>query len=33
MDEKDEEEEWGSVLDTRSAPAESKAGSLLALQM
>ncbi len=34
MDEKDgEEEEWGSVLDTRSTPAESKTGSLLALHM
>lgn len=30
---KDGEEEWGSVLDTRSTPAESKTGSLLALQM
>lgn len=32
-EEKDGEEEWGSVLDTRSTPAESKTGSLLALQM
>ncbi|XP_044069271.1 RIPOR family member 3 isoform X2 [Siniperca chuatsi] len=33
MDEKDGEEEWGSVLDAPSTPAESKTGSLLALQM
>ncbi|XP_037642225.1 RIPOR family member 3 isoform X1 [Sebastes umbrosus] len=32
MDEKDGEEEWGSVLDTPSTPEESKTGSLLALQ-
>ncbi|KAM8755923.1 RIPOR family member 3 isoform 1-T2 [Acanthopagrus schlegelii] len=32
-EEKDGEEEWGSVLDSRSTPAESKTGSLLALQM
>ncbi|KAL7408505.1 hypothetical protein ABVT39_024507 [Epinephelus coioides] len=32
MDEKDGEEEWGSVLDSSSSPAESKTGSLLALQ-
>ncbi|XP_042349870.1 RIPOR family member 3 [Plectropomus leopardus] len=33
MDEKDgEEEEWGTVLDSPSTPAESKTGSLLALQ-
>ncbi|XP_029287545.1 RIPOR family member 3 isoform X2 [Cottoperca gobio] len=31
-DEKDGEEEWGSVLDTSSTPAESKTGSLQALQ-
>ncbi|KAI9541272.1 hypothetical protein NQZ68_032276 [Dissostichus eleginoides] len=31
-EEKDEEEEWESVLDTCSIPAQSKAGSLLALQ-
>lgn len=31
-EEKDEEEEWESVLDTSSIPAQSKAGSLLALQ-
>ena len=36
MDEKEgeeeEEEEWGSVLGAPSTPAESKTGSLLALQ-
>ncbi|XP_063766284.1 RIPOR family member 3 isoform X2 [Eleginops maclovinus] len=31
-EEKDEEEEWESVLDNSSIPAQSKAGSLLALQ-
>ncbi|XP_034005824.1 RIPOR family member 3 [Trematomus bernacchii] len=31
-EEKDEEEEWESVLDTSSIPAQSKAGSLVALQ-
>ncbi|KAM9362300.1 RIPOR family member 3 [Symphorus nematophorus] len=33
MGEKDGEEEWGNGLDTHSTPAESKTGSLLALQM
>nr|XP_046240994.1 RIPOR family member 3 isoform X2 [Scatophagus argus] len=32
-EEEEEEEGWGSVLDTQSTPAESKTGSLLALQM
>lgn len=33
MDEKDGEEEWGSVSDTWSTPAENKTVSLPALQM
>uniref|UniRef100_UPI0037E953C7 RIPOR family member 3 n=1 Tax=Semicossyphus pulcher TaxID=241346 RepID=UPI0037E953C7 len=33
VEEKDGEEEWESVIDTRSTPAESKKGSLLALHM
>lgn len=33
MDERDGEEDWGSVTDTRSTPAESKRGSRPALYM
>ncbi|XP_041808337.1 RIPOR family member 3 [Chelmon rostratus] len=33
VEERDGGEDWGSVLDARSTPAENKTGSLLALQM